>query len=79
MCIRMRFSAKEEKAREGDERIGLDFSSYCVRPCAQPFKCMISFFVHGTENAMCASNLLAPECHIRSCLLDIWRAKSERK
>lgn len=49
VCTRVHFSAKKEKAGKGDERIGLDFRSYCVRPCARPFKCMISFFVHGTE------------------------------
>lgn len=31
------------------------------------------------RNAMCALNLLVPECHIWSCLLDIWRAENERK
>lgn len=49
MCTRVHFSAKEEKAEKEDEGIGLDFSSYSVRPRTQAFKCMISFFVHGTE------------------------------
>lgn len=74
------FQCKERKGRKGAWENWPWFQLLlCVRPCALPFKCMVSFVCTVLRNATCAVTLRAPECHIQSCLLDIWRAEIEWK